>query len=100
MAKREYKIRKKAYMDEVEKLIKEYDKYAKENGFQLNPDFKIVKNIVKALIEREKKFGKRYCPCRRITGDKKKDEKIICPCIYHKEEIKNQGHCLCNLFVK
>lgn len=87
-------------MEKIEEIIQEYEKYAKENGFELNPDRKIVENIVKALIEREKKFGKRYCPCRRITGNKEEDKKIICPCIYHKEEIEKEGHCHCNLFVK
>lgn len=87
-------------MAEVEKLIKDYEKHAKENGFKINPNRKIVENIVNALIEREEKFGEKYCPCRRITGEKKEDKKIICPCVYHKEEIAKDGHCHCNLFVK
>lgn len=88
------------FMEKIEEIIQEYEKYAKENGFQLNPDRKIVESVVKALIEREEKFGKRYCPCRRITESKERDRKIICPCIYHREEIEREGHCLCNLFVK
>ena len=87
-------------MDTVEELIKKYEEYASENGFKLNPDKKIVENIIKSLIEREKKFGERYCPCRRITGDREEDKKIICPCIYHKEEIKRDGYCHCRLFVR
>lgn len=42
--------------NEVEKLIKEYENYAKENGFNLNPDKKIVEAIVKSLLDREKKI--------------------------------------------
>lgn len=87
-------------MNEIEKLIKEYEKYAKENGFRLNPDKKIVENIIKSLLLREKKFGGKYCPCRRITNNKEEDKKIVCPCIYHREEIKKDKHCYCNLFVK
>ncbi|MDD5551944.1 MAG: ferredoxin-thioredoxin reductase catalytic domain-containing protein [Candidatus Pacebacteria bacterium] len=87
-------------MNEIEKLIKEYEKYAKENGFKLNPNKKIVENIVKSLLLREGKFGQKYCPCRRVTNNKEEDKKIICPCIYHKEEIKKDEHCYCNLFVK
>ena len=83
-----------------EKLFKKYENYAKKNSFRLNPDRKVTDYLIKALLEREKKYGKRYCPCRRITGDKKKDKKIICPCIYHKKEIKEDGHCYCFLFVK
>jgi len=85
---------------EVEKLIKEYEEYAKQNRFSLNPNRKIVEGIVKSLLEKEKKFGKRYCPCRRITGNPEEDKKIICPCIFHREEIEKNGHCLCGLFVR
>jgi len=82
------------------KLIGEYEEYSLKNGFKLNPDKKIVEGIVKSLLDRENKFGEKYCPCRRITGDKEEDKKIICPCIYHKEEIEKDGFCLCRLFVK
>lgn len=82
--------------EEKEKLIFEWAQmYAKKNGFKVNPDEKISKNIIKGLIMNEKKRGKRYCPCR--IGN---DPKNICPCAYHKEEIKIDGHCHCNLFVK
>ena len=87
-------------MEEVEKLIKEYEEYAEKNGFKLNPNREVVERIVKGLLEREKKLGKRYCPCRRVTGNQEEDKKIICPCVYHKEEIAKLGHCLCGLFVK
>jgi ferredoxin-thioredoxin reductase catalytic chain len=83
-----------------QELIKEYEEYAASNGFKLNPDRKIVEAIVKGLLMREEKNGARYCPCRRVTGDIEEDKKIICPCIYHKEEIEKDGHCHCNIFVK
>ena len=83
-----------------EDLIKEYEKYARENGFKLNPNKKIVEAIVKGLLENEKKNNERYCPCRRLTGDLEKDKDSICPCVWHKKEIEEKGHCFCNLFVK
>ena len=76
------------------------EKYAKSQGFKLNPDKKIVDTIIEGLLRNEKKHGFRYCPCRVLTLNKEKDKIIICPCIYHKDEIKRDGHCLCNLFVK
>jgi len=85
---------------EIEKLIKEYEEYAKKNGFSLNPNKKVVEGIVKSLLEREKKFGARYCPCRKITGNPEDDKSKICPCAWHREEIEKDGHCLCGLFVK
>ena len=81
-------------------LIKEYEDHAEKNGFQLNPNKEVVKRLIKGLLENEKKYGQRYCPCRRITGNKEEDKPKICPCVYHLEEIEKDGHCLCGLFVK
>jgi ferredoxin-thioredoxin reductase catalytic chain len=83
-----------------DELIKKYEEYAKESGFKLNPNEKIIESVIEGLLMREEKFGARYCPCRRVTQDKEEDKKIICPCMYHKEEIEKDGHCHCNLFVK
>jgi len=84
----------------VDELIKEYEEYAEKNSFKLNPNREAVERIVKGLLEREKEFGKRFCPCRRITGNKEEDKKMICPCVFHQKEIEKFGHCLCGLFVR
>jgi len=60
----------------------------------------VVERIVRGLLENEKKYGKRYCVCRRIKGIPEEDEKIICPCLFALNEIKKKGHCFCGLFVK
>jgi len=86
--------------EEERLLIKKYEEYAETNGFKLNPNREVMARIVKGLLEREKKFGKRYCICRRITGNSVEDEKIVCPCIYAPKEIEEQGHCFCGLFWK
>ncbi len=86
--------------EKIEKLIKEFAGYAEQKGFKLSPNKEVVEKIVKGLLENEKKYGKRYCPCRRITGNPEEDSKNICPCIYHLEELAKNGHCLCGLFVK
>ena len=83
-----------------EKLKEMYEKYARSKGFMLNPDEKILDMLLESLIQREKKYGYRYCPCRVISGDPEKDKKIICPCVYHLEEIKRMGRCWCGIFVK
>jgi len=73
-------------------------RYADRAGFRLNPDKEIVDTVIKGLLENEKKHGFRYCPCRMVTGDKQKDLAIICPCKYHKDEIREQGYCHCMLY--
>ncbi|TES83255.1 MAG: ferredoxin:thioredoxin reductase [Hadesarchaea archaeon] len=83
----------------AEQLRAILERYAKSQGFQLNPDEKILDLIIQGLLQNEQKFGLRYCPCRAITGDPEQDKKIICPCVYHKDELKQMGHCHCGLFV-
>lgn len=86
--------------NKIQNLIKEYQDYAKENGFKLNSNLVIVENIVKRLLENEEKYGYRYCPCRIVSGNKEEDKDKICSCIWHKDEIQEKGRCHCNLFVK
>jgi ferredoxin-thioredoxin reductase catalytic chain len=86
--------------EQIKKLIKKYEEYVEKKGFKLNPNKKVVEGVVRALIIREQQFGEKYCPCRKMSNDKKNDKKIICPCIYHLEEIEKDGHCFCNLFFK
>ncbi|MCL0057116.1 thioredoxin [Dehalococcoidia bacterium] len=83
---------------EQELTIIGYEDYAAKNGFKLNPNKEVVKRIANGLLANEKKYGERYCPCRRVVGNKEEDKAKICPCQWHKEEIEKQGHCLCNLF--
>jgi ferredoxin-thioredoxin reductase catalytic subunit len=85
---------------EFRKLLKEHQDYAKKNGFRLNPNQKMVDFLIGGLLEREKKYGEKYCPCRLVKNIKKEDNEIICPCIYCKKEIEEDGHCHCFLFVK
>lgn len=100
---RESAFRSKIEMEDqkkVEELIKEYELYAREKGFKLNPKKEILEMIIRGLIKNEESHGKRFCPCRRVTGVAQIDTKNICPCFFHEEEIKKTGHCLCNLFFK
>lgn len=85
---------------EPEKLKKETEEYAKKVGIKLNPDEKAVDVVINGLLKNKTEKGENYCPCRIVTGDKKKNKEIICPCVFHMNEIKQQGHCKCFLFVR
>jgi ferredoxin-thioredoxin reductase catalytic subunit len=89
-----------SFEERFKKVLEFSEEYAKKAGIKLNPDKKIVENVIKGLLKNEEKFGFRYCPCRVVEGDLEKDRKKICPCSWHLEEIKKFGHCLCGLFVK
>ena len=74
------------------------ESYVKKSPYVLNPDKERVDFIINGLDRNEEKHGWRFCPCRIVTGDIKVDYKTICPCHWHKEEIKEQGFCKCILF--
>lgn len=76
------------------------EEYARKNGFQLNPDTTQLATVLRGLARTKSKFGERYCPCRLRSGDAEKDKAIICPCIYHKDEIAQEGSCHCNLYFR
>lgn len=81
-------------------LKKFCEEHAKKHGFMLQPDPVILDQLLDGLLNHEKIYGFRYCPCRRITGDPEKDKDIICPCKFHEDEIRHYGHCKCMLFLK
>ncbi|MCD4740757.1 ferredoxin:thioredoxin reductase [archaeon] len=83
--------------DEVYKQMKEH---AEKEGLKLNPDKQDVERVINGMLAKEVEYGKMYCPCRRVTDDEKENERIICPCAYHQQEIKDEGKCFCGLFVR
>jgi ferredoxin-thioredoxin reductase catalytic subunit len=82
-------------------LIQEFEQYAKKNGFYLSSNKQLVQTIVEGLLRNEEKHGngKLYCPCRPVTGNEEMDKKNVCPCVYHRDELKRDGKCHCGLFV-
>ena len=87
-------------MNDYDKIMNWAQAYADKNGFVLNPDKEILDIVIQGLASNRQKHGKQYCPCRMRTGDEGEDKKIICPCIYHKEEIERDAMCHCALFFK
>ena len=83
-----------------EELEKQMKKHADDFYIKLNPDKNRLDWIFEKLLSNEKSHGAIYCPCRAITGDKKRDSLIICPCVFHMGEVELKGECLCKLFVR
>jgi ferredoxin-thioredoxin reductase catalytic chain len=57
------------------------EKICRIPGIQVKPDEEVVNFIIKGLLENEARRGYKYCSCRVITGDRRKDAKLICPCL-------------------
>lgn len=84
-----------------EKIKKVFTDYANKQDFILNPCEKHVDQIIDGILENEKNFGLKLCPCRLRDGSRQKDLELICPCNFKTQETwKNQGRCWCGLFVK
>jgi len=81
-------------------MLKSIRRYARASGYMIQPNKKILGILIKGLFNSIEKHGFKYCPCRKPTGDIKADKNIICPCIFHKDEIKADGYCKCMLYYR
>jgi len=69
--------------------------------FKLNPDMEKVRLLAKGVLDNQKNYGFRYCPCRLTTGRREEDIKLICPCHFKIQKVwKEKGECWCGLFVR
>jgi ferredoxin-thioredoxin reductase catalytic subunit/rhodanese-related sulfurtransferase len=85
------------FKDELKKTVEFTDKVVNQFGFVYNPDMEINESIQFGLTRNKLIYGKRFCPCFFVTGNKEEDR--ICPCkpaISH--EIPDEGHCHCGIF--
>ncbi|MCX6700674.1 MAG: ferredoxin:thioredoxin reductase [Methanomicrobiales archaeon] len=84
--------------EEEKEILAWAAEYAETHGYRLNPEEKRLESVIRGLAKNNQRFGVGYCPCRIRSGDIETDKSIVCPCIYHDQEIKEQGSCHCNLF--
>ncbi|HJJ90372.1 MAG TPA: ferredoxin:thioredoxin reductase [Methanocorpusculum sp.] len=85
---------------QIQKIHSDSEKFAKIKGWVMNPNKIIVESIVEGLARNKLMYGKRYCPCRRISGNRNVDKLYICPCRNVEMDVENYGHCHCRLFMK
>ena len=86
------------YKEPAKKQQRWMEKYCEQKGYAINPSWMMATNLKSNLCEMEATFGKRYCPCFEPSGDKELDKKMMCPCEFVEEEIKEYGTCHCALF--
>lgn len=85
--------------EEIDKLYEKLKREADDFGYHLNPDVEFTKELVKALIVNEKRYGYWACPCRLASGNKEEDIDIICPCDYRDLDLNEYGACYCGLYL-
>jgi ferredoxin-thioredoxin reductase catalytic chain len=85
--------------NDIDKLYKKLKEDAESGGYNLNPDIKFARALVKGLLMNEKRYGYRACPCRFASGKEEEDIDIICPCDYRDIDLDEYGSCYCALYV-
>jgi len=86
------------YHAEIKKQDLWIKKYAAQKGYKVNPHWMLFTNLKIWIIESEKAFGKRYCPCFEPSGSEDLNKKLICPCKFVEKEIEERGTFHCVLF--
>ena len=84
-----------------DQLMKIWQDFSAKNEFMLNPENKIVDGVAEGVLQNEKEYGLKLCPCRLRDGTYERDMELICPCNFKIHSTwQTQGRCWCGLFVK
>lgn len=86
-------------MSEKNEMYQYVEEVAERNGYYLCPDEDLLDDLVEGLVENERRYGYKSCPCRPASGIKKYDVDILCPCEYCDADVNEHGMCYCGLFV-
>jgi len=86
-------------MNEVEQLFEMLKKVQEPKGYYFSNDKERVFELLESLLFNKNRYGYMSCPCRLASGDRKKDQDIICPCVYREADVEEYGTCYCNLYV-
>jgi ferredoxin-thioredoxin reductase catalytic chain len=84
-----------------EEILKAWKDFTENNDFAINPDTKHVDMLVEGVLQNEKKYGLKLCPCRIRDGTRQRDLELICPCNFKIQDVwKTKNMCWCGLFFK
>jgi ferredoxin-thioredoxin reductase catalytic subunit len=88
-----------AFDKQIVALCEQLRREAENAGYHLNPDTTFAEDLIRGLLDNEKRYGYRACPCRLASGSKDEDLDIICPCDYRDPDLDDYGSCYCALYV-
>lgn len=84
-----------------QEIQKAWERFTEKNDFVLNPDKEHVDMVIDGVLENEKLYGLKLCPCRLRDETREGDLKLLCPCNFKIQETwKDKGMCWCGLFVR
>ncbi len=79
--------------EDVDKTYERLKREAEDKGYFLNPDVEFTKELVKGLLQNDKRYGYWNCPCRLASGNREEDLDIICPCDYRDADVVEYDTC-------
>lgn len=71
---------------------------ADKQGWVASKDPAFYEDLCTGLVTNWNRYGYFLCPCRDSAGSREKDQAVICPCTYAREDIAQYGHCYCSLY--
>ncbi|HNW38062.1 MAG TPA: ferredoxin-thioredoxin reductase catalytic domain-containing protein, partial [Methanosarcina vacuolata] len=83
----------------MDKVYKRLNNQVEKSGYHLNPDVEFTKDLVRGLLENERRYGYWSCPCRLSANNLEEDLDIVCPCYYRDPDLNDFGACYCALYV-
>ena len=84
---------------DTEQLYERMKKVQEPKGYYFSKDKNRVFELLDSLLVNKGRYGYMSCPCRLSSGDRERDEDIMCPCIYRAPDVEEYGSCYCNLYV-
>lgn len=85
--------------EQVDIVYKRLKDQVEKSGYHLNPDVEFTKDLVRGLLENERRYGYWCCPCRLSASNLEEDLDIVCPCYYRDPDLNDYGACYCALYV-
>ena len=86
------------FREELKKQDTWIRRFAKQKGYTVNPHWMFYTNLKLWLVESEKAFEKRFCPCFEPSDDPELNRRMICPCDFIESDIAAKDTCHCTLF--
>lgn len=86
-------------MMDREKLYELLKEAQEKKGYFFNKDKGLVFELLDGLLTNKERYGFMSCPCRLASGNRERDQDIICPCVYRVPDVIEYGSCYCNLYV-
>jgi ferredoxin-thioredoxin reductase catalytic chain len=84
---------------ETNKLYEMLREVQEKKGYYFNIDKEYVFELLDGLIANKERYGYMSCPCRLASGERQRDQDIICPCVYRAPDVAEYGSCYCSLYV-